>query len=108
MAGGLLAGLSGLDVTSDATGALDAIDDLLGNAIDAAAYFGSTQKRFDIQSDFVKSLITSLESGVSALTDADLEKASAELSSLQVQQQLGLQSLAIANQSPQSILALFG
>lgn len=108
VAGGLLAGLSGLDVTSDATGALDAIDDLLGNAIDAAAYFGSTQKRFDIQSDFVKSLITSLESGVSALTDADLEKASAELSSLQVQQQLGLQSLAIANQSPQSILALFG
>jgi len=39
--------------------------------------------------------------------DADLEEASARLQSLQVQQQLGIQSLSIANQAPQNILALF-
>ncbi|MEO0362926.1 MAG: flagellin, partial [Pseudomonadota bacterium] len=39
--------------------------------------------------------------------DADLEAASARLQALQVQQQLGTQALSIANQQPQSILALF-
>ncbi|WP_370335899.1 flagellin [Parvularcula marina] len=106
-AGGLLAELSGLDVTSDASGALDDIDDILGAAVDAAAAFGSAQKRIDTQSSFISSLIDNLNSGISALTDADLTSASAKLSQLQVQQQLGLQALSIANQSPQSILALF-
>jgi flagellin len=36
-----------------------------------------------------------------------MEAASPRLQSLQVQQQLGIQSLSIANQSPQSILSLF-
>lgn len=108
VAGGLLAELVDLDVTSDASAALNDIDDLLEQAISAAAYFGSAQKRIDTQSEFIVSLISSLEAGVSALTDADLEKASAELSALQAQQQLGIASLSIANQAPQAILALFG
>jgi flagellin len=36
-----------------------------------------------------------------------MEEASARLQALQVQQQLGIQSLSIANQAPQSLLALF-
>ena len=36
-----------------------------------------------------------------------MEKASARLQALQVQQQLSTQALAIANQSPRDILALF-
>jgi flagellin len=39
--------------------------------------------------------------------DADMEEASARLQALQVQQQLGTQALSIANQQPQSLLALF-
>ncbi|VAW08005.1 Flagellin protein FlaA, partial [hydrothermal vent metagenome] len=39
--------------------------------------------------------------------DADLEEASARLQSLQVQQQLGIQALSIANQAPNAILGLF-
>jgi len=39
--------------------------------------------------------------------DADLNVASTRLQALQVQQQLGVQSLSIANQSSQSILRLF-
>jgi len=35
------------------------------------------------------------------------EEASAKLQALQVQQQLGIQSLSIANQAPQSVLSLF-
>jgi len=49
----------------------------------------------------------SLKTGIGALTDANLEEASARLQSLQVQQQLGTQALSIANQGPQQLLSLF-
>ena len=109
-AGGLLGELANIDVaTSDtsASNALNSIDDLLGAAIDAAAAFGQAQKRIDTQSSFITSLVSNLNQGISSLTDADLTAASARLSQVQVQQQLGLQALGIANQAPQSILALF-
>jgi flagellin len=48
-----------------------------------------------------------LNNGLGALIDADLAKESAKLQSLQIRQQLGTQSLSIANQSPQSLLSLF-
>ena len=48
-----------------------------------------------------------MKSGIGSLVDADMEEASARLQALQVQQQLGVQSLSIANQSPQTILSLF-
>ncbi len=52
-------------------------------------------------------LVDTLESGIGNLVDADLAKESARLQALQVQQQLGAQSLSIANQAPQIILSLF-
>ena len=45
--------------------------------------------------------------GLGALVDADLAKESARLQSLQIKQQLGTQSLGIANQAPQTLLGLF-
>ena len=75
--------------------------------MNASAEFGSSQKRIEIQNEFVSNLTDALKSGIGALTDADLEAASARLQSLQVQQQLGVQALSIANQSPNSILGLF-
>ena len=108
-AGGGLGDVAGFDV-STSTGAADAlskIDNMLQVAVDAAASFGSSQKRIDIQGEFVKSLMDSMKTGISALVDADLESASARLKSLQVQQQLGVQSLTIANQGPQALLGLF-
>jgi flagellin len=45
--------------------------------------------------------------GLGALVDSDLAKESAQLQALQVKQQLGISALSIANQRPQSILALF-
>ena len=109
VAAGGLASLATLNI-SDAAGAssaLNAIDGLLQTAIDATAFFGSKQSRIDNQNEFVTTLSDSLKSGIGALTDANLEEASARLQSLQVQQQLGVQALSIANQQPQSLLALF-
>ena len=109
VAGGGLAALDGIDVSTDegADDALNNIEGLMQAAINASSSFGSAQNRIDIQNDFIQSLIGSMEAGISALTDANLEEASARLQSLQVQQQLNIQSLTIANSSPQSILALF-
>jgi len=41
------------------------------------------------------------------LVDADMNEESTRLQALQVQQQLGVQALSIANQNNQTILALF-
>lgn len=107
-AGGL-GDLATIDVTTDtgATAALTSIETLLGQSIDAAAGFGSAQKRIDTQSEFVQTMVDSLTTGIGGLTDTDMEAASAKLQALQVQQQLGTQALSIANQAPQSLLSLF-
>lgn len=108
-AGGGLALLGAVDVSTKegANAALSAIEGLSQTAIQAAAEFGSAQKRIDIQKDFVNSLTDSLKAGIGSLVDADMEEASARLQALQVQQQLGVQALSIANQAPQNILSLF-
>ncbi|MFC7702620.1 flagellin [Plastorhodobacter daqingensis] len=105
-AGGLGA-LATLDVTTDAASALTNIESLIQTAIDAASAFGSAQTRIEIQQNFVNKLSDSMRTGIGALVDADMEEVSARLQALQVQQQLGIQSLSIANQAPQSVLSLF-
>lgn len=106
---GKLNGLGDLDVTTDegAAAALTAIEGYLQSAIDASASFGSKQTRISNQVEFLSDLTDSLKTGIGALTDSNLEEASARLQSLQVQQQLGVQALSIANQGPQQLLALF-
>ena len=73
----------------------------------AAATFGSAKARIAAQQTFTTSLTDALDRGIGQLVDADLNKESARLSALQVQQQLGIQALSIANQNSQSILSLF-
>ena len=104
-----MAGLAAIDVSTDAgaEAALNSIEGLLQTAINASADFGSSQTRIDIQNEFVTSLVDSMKLGISALTDTDMEEASARLQALQVQQQLGVQALSIANQGPQALLSLF-
>jgi flagellin len=86
---------------------LEMVETLITRSIDAAAALGSSQGRIETQQSFVNNLTDSLKTGIGALVDADMEEASARLQALQVQQQLAVQSLSIANQSPQSILSLF-
>ncbi|MCF8510045.1 MAG: flagellin [Rhodobacteraceae bacterium] len=106
---GGLAVLDTIDVSTGASAlaALGNIEELLQTSIDAAANFGSAQKRIDIQNEFVTQLSDSLRAGIGVMVDADMEEASARLQALQVQQQLATQALSIANQAPQGILSLF-
>jgi flagellin len=106
---GGLGALDTIDVSSASAAALalGSIESMLQTSIDAAAEFGSAQTRIEIQSDFVGKLSDALTSGIGTLVDADMEEASARLQALQVQQQLGIQALSIANQQPQNLLSLF-
>ncbi|MFD1913703.1 flagellin [Halodurantibacterium flavum] len=106
---GALGMLNTIDVTTagGAANALTEIEALIQTGIDASAAFGSAEKQLDIQKDFVSKLTDALRTGIGALVDADMEEVSARLQALQVQQQLGIQALSIANQAPQSVLALF-
>jgi flagellin len=73
----------------------------------AATNLGAAKTRVDLQKAFTSSLMDSIERGIGQLVDADMNKESTRLQALQVQQQLGIQALSIANQNSQSILSLF-
>jgi flagellin len=86
---------------------LDTVEGSLKTMTEAASTLGAAKKRVDMQKDFVSKLTDAIDRGVGQLVDADMSKESARLSALQVQQQLGIQSLSIANSNTQSILSLF-
>lgn len=101
--------IDSIDVTTaaNASTAIDTIEAAIATAVDAAAQFGSLQNRLGIQDEFVKALTDALSEGVGILVDTNMEEEAARLNALQAQQQLGVQSLSIANSVPHSILALF-
>src|SRR5690606_19566800 len=83
------------------------IEKVLAAMTTAASELGAAKSRIDMQKDFVSKLMDSIDRGVGQLVDADMNKESTRLQALQVQQQLGIQALAIANSNSQAILALF-
>jgi flagellin len=109
--------LSGSIVTIGASGAISTqtsastmiatVETSLTNVNAALARMSSGAKKFSIQAEFVSKLSDTLTTGIGNLVDADMAKESAMLQSLQVKQQLGVQALSIANQSPQIIMSLF-
>ncbi len=90
-----------------ATQALTRLDASITQLNAALGSIGAQAKQIEAHNSFVTKLVDTLESGIGNLVDADLAKESARLQALQVQQQLGAQSLSIANQAPQIILSLF-
>jgi flagellin len=83
---------------------LNATKDLLAVKL---SELGSASRRISTQISFNSKLTDTIVSGIGNLVDADMAKESASLQALQVKQQLGVQALSIANQSPQTILSLF-
>ena len=77
------------------------------NVTTAGATLGAAKAQVTGQIDYVSKLMDAVDKGVGSLVDADMNAESARLASLQVQQQLGIQALSIANQNSQNILSLF-
>jgi flagellin len=99
--------ISTATTSSQLDGMLQMVDDAMTEMTTAAASLGSISSRIEMQNDFISKLTDSLDRGIGRLVDADMEEESAKLSALQVQQQLGIQALSIANSGSQNILSLF-
>ena len=87
--------------------ALGSVETALSKLSTGAASLGAAKSRIDTQKSFLSNLSDSIDKGVGSLVDADMNKESTRLQALQVQQQLGIQALSIANGNSQSILSLF-
>lgn len=88
--------------------AVNELDTALDQVNNTLASFGAAARQIELATDFAVALQDQVEIGIGNLVDADLSRESANLQALQVKQQLGLQSLSIANSQPQNILSLFG
>ena len=83
------------------------VETALQSMTTAASNLGSAKSRIDLQSEFVGNLMDAIDRGIGQLVDADMSAESTKLNALQVQQQLGIQAMSIANGNAQSILSLF-
>ena len=86
-----------------------------GGAFDVAeAAISKALNKFGASMAFVESQISynskksdAMTNGLGALVDADLARESSALEGTKVRQQLGIQTLSLANQGPQVLLSLF-
>ncbi|OAN54806.1 MULTISPECIES: flagellin [unclassified Sphingobium] len=83
------------------------IDTVISTVNTSLSDLGAASRKIEGQQSFTSKLSDVVTAGIGNLVDADLAKESANLQALQVQQQLGVQALSIANQAPQTILSLF-
>ncbi len=99
------------DITFDTVGsaqqAIAAIEQSITNVGEELADMVAENRRIRAQVSFVSKLADALAAGVGRLVDADLAKESALIQALQVKQALTTEALNIANNAPQSLLALF-
>ncbi|HEX9648782.1 MAG TPA: flagellin [Alphaproteobacteria bacterium] len=91
-----------------ASAALTQVNVVVNTINVALGQLGADARKLDFQDDFLATIADAVEEGLGGLVDADLAKESAKLQALQVKQQLAVQTLGIANASPQILLGLFG
>jgi len=96
-----------ISTQSKASALVATIQTSLTNVDSALAKLSAGAAKFSIQSTFAQKLSDTLTQGIGNLVDANMAQESAQLQSLQVKQQLGIEALSIANQAPQTILSLF-
>ena len=102
-----LASTNSVSTVTQATTSLAALTASITNVSQALGTLGSQSSQVTAHNAFVSRLDDAITTGIGNLVDADLSKESARLQALQVQQQLGTQTLSIANQAPSFILSLF-
>ncbi|MFN6266950.1 MAG: flagellin [Alphaproteobacteria bacterium] len=100
--------------TSTPTDAAEATNYLNGGFVTVETAISTALNKFGASMAYVENQITynskkvdALNDGLGALVDADLAKESSNLQALQTRQQLGTQTLSLANQGPQVLLSLF-
>ena len=85
-------------------GDFDLVDKAISSALNG---FGANMQYVENQIVYNSKKVDAMNDGLGALVDADLARESAKLQALQTRQQLGIQTLSLANQGPQVLLSLF-
>jgi flagellin len=101
-----LAGQS-ISSTSNALVALTQLNAARATISTVLGNLGADTRTVQFQDDFIGKVSDAQEIGLGTIVDADLAKESARLQALQVQQQLSIQTLSIANAQPTRLLGLF-
>jgi len=104
---GLTIAAAAFDTVAHIQSSLTDIQNALGYLRQDGTSYGNNLAVIQARQDFTNSLIGTLKDGASSLTIADKNEEGANLLALQTQQQLGIQSLALASQANQSVLRLF-
>jgi flagellin len=99
----------GLDVIdwNDPAPILGVVDLAISKSIQAEQYFGERSNTFAAIQKSAAKLTDAIQTGVGNMVDADLGREAAKLQADQVRQQLAVQTLSIANASPNWLLSLF-
>nr|WP_321454740.1 flagellin [uncultured Cohaesibacter sp.] len=101
-------GLSGLDLSTQdgAAKAFSLLDLAIGSVANARSELGGTMSRFEFRAQQLHTSIESLEAARSAITDVDVAKEMAKMSSESVRVQAAAAAVAQANKVPQYLLKL--
>jgi flagellin len=102
-----MAATSDIATATDASAVLAQINASVANVNAAMSSLGDQANEIQSQASFVAQLSDTFNTGIGNLVDADMAQEAAKLQALQVQQQLGVQALSVANSAPAAILALF-
>ena len=100
-------GSQNVSSTVTATQALSALFLAQASISTVLGNLGADIRTITAQDTFISKLSDAVAEGLGSLVDADLAKESSRLQALQVQQQLSVQTLNIANQRPNTLLSLF-
>jgi flagellin len=92
---------------ADASTYLSRLTTSINNVNQRVGTMGAQSKALELHNSFMAKLRDALDVGVSNLVDANLGQESARLQSLKARQQLGLEAVAIANQSSTLLVGLF-
>ena len=97
----------GIGFTTELNDRITNLDSALTTLRSRTQTLGANVAVLNTRLDFTKAYVSTMTAGAGKLTLADLNEEGANLLALQTRQQLGIQSLAFAGQSEQSILGLF-
>lgn len=105
-ASGPMAALWDLDLTTDASAAITAIDDAIAFVSEQRGDLGAIQNRFESMINNLSVTVENLSASESRIRDTDMAAEMVSFTRNQVLQQAGTAMLAQANQVPQTILSL--
>jgi flagellin len=99
-------GVSGVDLSTDPTGAIDTIDAAIKGVSTARSTMGAYQNRFQHTVNNLNTAVENLTASDSQIRDVDVASEMTNFTKNQILVQAGTAMLAQANQTPQSVLSL--